>query len=65
MNAKEFYDTVVAMRKAQKNYFKTRGTTYVANQHLQESKRLEGIIDQEIRRVEKLQVDKITLKLDI
>ena len=54
MNAREFYDTVVLMRKAQKNYFKTRSMPLVAKEHLQESKRLERIIDDEIKRVELL-----------
>lgn len=48
MNHKEFYDkVVVAMRKAQKDYFKFRGSAY-----LQTSKRLEREIDNEITRVE-------------
>lgn len=47
MNHKEFYDKVVAMRKAQKDYFKFRSSVY-----LQTSKRLEREIDDEITRVE-------------
>lgn len=47
MNHKEFYDKVVAMRKAQKDYFKFRSSAY-----LQTSKRLEREIDDEIMRVE-------------
>lgn len=47
MNHKEFYDKVVAMRKAQKDYFKFRSSAY-----LQTSKRLEREIDDEIKRVE-------------
>ena len=47
MNHKEFYDMVVAMRKAQKDYFKFRSSAY-----LQTSKRLEREIDDEIKRVE-------------
>lgn len=47
MNHKEFYDKVVAMRKAQKDYFKFRSSAY-----LQTSKRLEREIDNEITRVE-------------
>ena len=42
MNHKEFYDKVVAMRKAQKDYFKFRSSAY-----LQTSKRLEREIDDE------------------
>jgi len=49
MNAKEFYDKVVLMRKAQKEYFATRSKDW-----LSESKRLEKEIDQEIDRVSKL-----------
>lgn len=47
MNHKDFYDKVVAMRKAQKDYFKFRSSAY-----LQTSKRLEREIDDEIKRVE-------------
>lgn len=50
MNSKEFYEKVVKMRAAQKNYFKTRSTTY-----LKESKKLEKEIDAEIERVTKIQ----------
>jgi hypothetical protein len=44
MKPKEFYDKVVAMRKAQKDYFKFRGSEY-----LQVSKRLEREIDDTMR----------------
>ena len=47
MNAKEFFYTVKAMREAQKKYFQ-----YRTQAMLQESKRLESIIDKEIKRVE-------------
>lgn len=53
MNAKEFYDTVKAMREAQKNYFKFR-----TKQFLEESKALERTIDAEIKRVDKIERDK-------
>ena len=53
MNSKEFYEKVVKMRAAQKNYFKTRSTTY-----LKESKKLEKEIDAEIERVTKIQEDR-------
>jgi hypothetical protein len=49
MNAKEFYDTVRLMRKAQKDYFNTH--TQI---HLQKAKKLEKAIDDEIKRVEKI-----------
>ena len=46
MNAKEFYDQVVAMRTAQKRYFETR-----SHEWLSKSKQLEKEIDNEIERV--------------
>jgi hypothetical protein len=49
MKAREFYDLVVSMRKAQRVYFKTRKTN-----DLIESKRLEGLVDAEIDRVTKI-----------
>lgn len=49
MKAREFYDLVVNMRKAQRVYFKTRKTN-----DLIESKRLEGLVDAEIDRVTKI-----------
>lgn len=45
MNSKEFFDTVAAMRDAQKEYFRTR-----TRESLTESKRLEKRIDAEITR---------------
>ena len=47
MTPREFYDTVCAMRKAQKKYFKSRSSF-----DLTEAKRLEKIIDDEINRVD-------------
>jgi len=49
MSAKEFYDLVVKMRKAQKEYFRTRLSSF-----LKESKELERQVDNEIERVEEL-----------
>lgn len=49
MNARQFFDLVVQMRQAQKNYFKTRNQGY-----LDISKHLEKQIDAEIERVQKL-----------
>ena len=46
------------MRAAQKDYFKTRSTTY-----LKESKKLEKEIDAEIERVTKIQEDRRSPKL--
>lgn len=54
MNAKEFYDTVVKMRKAQRDYFRTR------SQHsLNESKQFEKLVDAEIKRVEQIQQQQV------
>ena len=50
MNAKEFYDTVVKMRKAQRDYFRTR-----SQRSLTESKQLERQVDAEIERVTKIE----------
>jgi hypothetical protein len=47
MNAKQFFDTVREMREAQKRFFKSH-----SSYDLQEAKRLEKIIDDEIKRVE-------------
>ena len=57
MNAKEFFDKVVLMRKAQKEYFSTRSKDW-----LSESKRLEKEIDKEIERVSKL-TNQLTIEL--
>lgn len=61
MNAKEFYDTVVKMRKAQRDYFRTR-----SQRSLNESKQFEKLVDAEIERVTKIeqkQVEKQQQKL--
>ena len=52
MNAKEFFSLVTEMRNAQKMYFRNRTTD-----NLQRSKRLEKQVDDEIRRVQRLQVE--------
>ena len=49
MNAREFYDTVKAMRMNQRNYLLTK-----QNRYLSELKRLERIIDDEIIRVDRI-----------
>lgn len=49
MDAKTFFQKVVLMRKAQKEYFKTRNQTALRN-----SKALETEIDNEIERVNKI-----------
>lgn len=61
MTAREFYNLVVKMRKAQRDYFRTRSI-----RPLNESKRLEAQVDAEIERVEevlKRQADKQQLKI--
>ena len=50
MNAREFYNLVVKMRKAQRDYFRTR-----SQRSLNESKQLEKLVDAEIKRVEQIQ----------
>ena len=52
MTAKEFFILVVQMRNAQKLYFRTRDKS-----DLQASKKLEKQVDDEIRRVERSQVE--------
>jgi len=49
MTAKEFYLTVVEMRKAQKMFFKTKDRVF-----LDKSIKLEKEVDNEIKRVEKI-----------
>ena len=46
MNSRYFFDTVCRMRKAQKNYFKTRD-----RDALNVSKEIEKRVDEEINRV--------------
>lgn len=50
MNPKQFFDTVVAMRQAQKEYFRTRFPDV-----LKKSKALEAEIDAEIKRVKQIE----------
>lgn len=50
MTAKDFYNLVVKMRKAQQDYFRTR-----SQRALLESKEYEREVDAEIRRVEQIQ----------
>lgn len=50
MTAREFYNIVVKMRKAQRDYFRTR-----SQRSLSESKQLERQIDAEIERVSKIE----------
>lgn len=53
MNARQFYDTVVKMREAQKEYFKYRMAS-----DLKSAKITEKVIDDEIKRVNKLIANK-------
>ena len=59
MNARDFFNLVVKMRKAQRDYFRTR------SQHsLNESKQLEKLVDAEIKRVAELYFPKPVLMKD-
>lgn len=58
MTPKEFFDKVSRMRKAQKDYFRTR-----SGRALNDSKRLEQEIDAEIERVSKLMEEKNNPKM--
>lgn len=59
MTPKEFFDKVCRMRKAQKEYFRTR-----SGRALADSKRLEKEIDDEIERVEKVMEEKNNPKME-
>lgn len=50
MNARHFFDKVVEMRRLQKEYFKSRSARV-----LEQSKRIEREIDNEIKRVQDIQ----------
>lgn len=61
MNAREFYNLVVKMRKAQRDYFRTR-----SQRALLDSKEYEQQVDAEIERVtqiEQQQADNQQLKM--
>lgn len=49
MNAREFFYTVAEMRRAQRNYFKTRNPAT-----LRAACRLEKMVDEEIERVKEI-----------
>lgn len=59
MTPKEFFDKVSRMRKAQKDYFRTR-----SGRALNDSKRLEQEIDAEIERVRKVMEEKNNPKME-
>ena len=58
MSPKEFFDKVCRMRKAQKDYFRTR-----SGRALNDSRRLEQEIDAEIERVSKVMEEKNNPKM--
>lgn len=58
MNAYDFFNLVTKMRDKQKEYFRTRSASA-----LQESKRLEKQVDEEIQRVNGIIKDKQEPKL--
>lgn len=60
MDAKTFFKKVSQMREAQKNYFKTRSSSY-----LRESKWLEKEIDEEIKRVNEIVESNRNPKLEL
>lgn len=60
MNPKEFFDNVSRMRKAQKEYFRTR-----SGRALTDSKRLEKEIDDEIERVNKVIAERQNPKMEL
>lgn len=59
MTPKEFFDKVCRMRKAQKEYFRTR-----SGRALSDSKRLEKEIDDEIERVNRVMSEKQNPKMN-
>lgn len=58
MTARDFFNLVARMRDKQKEYFRTRSASV-----LQESKRLEKQVDEEIQRVNEIIKDKQEPKL--
>ena len=60
MNAKEFFDKVVQMRKAQNKYFRMHTSTDLAA-----SKKLEKEIDAEIERVQNIMKPKEPTQADL
>lgn len=60
MTSREFFDKVSRMRKAQKEYFRTR-----SGRALTDSKRLEKEIDDEIERVNKVIAERQNPKMEL
>lgn len=59
MNPREFFDKVSMMRKAQKEYFRTR-----SSRALTDSRRLEKEIDAEIERANKVMAERLNPKMN-
>lgn len=59
MNPREFFDKVSLMRKAQKEYFRTR-----SSRALTDSRRLEKEIDAEIERANKVMAERLNPKMN-
>lgn len=53
MNAKQFFDKVVELRQAQREYFRTR-----MPDDLRKSKTIEAEIDREIKRVQQIEKER-------
>ena len=59
MTSREFFDKVSLMRKAQKEYFRTR-----SSRALTDSRRLEKEIDAEIERANKVMTERLNPKMN-
>ena len=59
MNPREFFDKVSLMRKAQKEYFRTR-----SSRALTDSRRLEKEVDAEIERANKVMTERLNPKIN-
>ena len=59
MTPREFFDKVSLMRKAQKEYFRTR-----SSRALTDSRRLEKEIDAEIERANKVMTERLNPKMN-
>lgn len=62
MDAKQFFDLVVLMRKHQREYFRSKGQDKKA---LQYAKEVEQMVDMEIKRVELIQKERMSPRLDL
>lgn len=61
MNHKEFFDTVVKMRRYQRDFFRSKGQDREA---LRAAKSYEQIIDSEIKRVDQITREKLSPRLN-